>query len=72
MIKNIKDCTKQVHMAPYELPGTPNFSYGLWEASGMPPGPWGALGGPWALGLYLPLKAVANIFNNPRQGLAHP
>ena len=64
-------------MAPFEPIFAQDGSHGLWEASGMPPNPpniqktskcgFGAPGALWAP--ICPLKAVANIFNNPKQGL---
>ena len=75
----------QAHMGPFGLIIAQDGSHGLWEASGMPPGPqnaqkntkiqvfgfWGP-GAPGALWAPIcPLKAVVNIFNNPMQWLDH-
>ena len=70
-------------MAPFGLIFAQDGSHGLWEASGMPPGTqnrqkttkirvfgfWvpGAPGALWVL--ICPLKAVADIFDNPKRWL---
>ena len=38
-VKNIKNGKKQVHMVPFGMIIAQDRSPGLWEASGMPPGP---------------------------------
>ena len=42
--KIINNVLKQVHMAPFGLILGQNPSHRIWDASGMPPGPWGAQG----------------------------
>ena len=76
MHKNHKHGPEQVHniMAPFGPIFAQDGSHGLWEASGMPPGPKNAKTQQkfWfsrPMGRYWPLLAVANTFNNPMRWL---
>ena len=44
--KIMKIGPNRVHIAPFGLILNQNRSHRVWDASGMPPGPWGPRGGP--------------------------
>ena len=67
----MKNGPNQVHMAPFGLIICQNRSYGVWEASGTPPGPQNLQNPPKNLGfrgfggqgLYLPYSPI--VGNTP-------